>query len=206
MSADNPRAGSLRDELTGQAPRGFRIAFPPGWRHYPVDERGRAALLRDVAERARLAGRPDLDAALRRKVREQLDGLQRGRGVAMYVPGPEAASETGMPMSMVASRWLAPAGSALEADVRARAGTEVVRIDLPHGTVLRWMVERDGASTREGVHTRTVSYVYPEPGDDPRRGILLTAGILHLGTPETDSVTSALVELADAIVETFRWS
>jgi hypothetical protein len=199
-------ARSLRDELTGEAPRGFRIAFPPGWRHYPVDDRGRAALLRDVAERAKLAGRPDLDAALRRKVREQFDGLQRGRGVAMYVPGPDAASDSGMPMSMVASRWIAPAGTGLAVDVQARAATEVLRIDMPHGSVLRWVVDRDGASTREGVLTRTVSYVYPEPGDDPRRGILLTAGILHLGSDETDTVTAALVELADAIVETFRWS
>ncbi|MBO1770272.1 hypothetical protein [Agrococcus sp. TF02-05] len=199
-------AASLREELTRESPRGFRIAFPPGWRHYPVDDRGRAALLRDIAERAKLVGRPDVDAALRRKAREQFDGLRQSRGVAMYVPGAEATAASGMPMSVVASRWLAPAGTPLEADVRARAGAEVVRIDMPHGTVLRWVVDRDGASTREGVLTRTVSYVHPEPGDDARRGILLTAGILHLGTDETDRMADALVELADAIVETFRWS
>ena len=199
-------AASLREELTRESPRGFRIAFLPGWRHYPVDDRGRAALLRDIAERAKLVGRPDVDAALRRRAREQFDGLRQSRGVAMYVPGAEATAESGMPMSVVASRWLAPAGTPLEADVRARAGAEVVRIDMPHGTVLRWVVDRDGASTREGVLTRTVSYVHPEPGDDARRGILLTAGILHLDTDETDRMADALVELADAIVETFRWS
>lgn len=197
---------SLADELRGEAPRGFRIAFPPGWRHYPVDDRGRAALLRDIAERSRAAGRPDLDAALRRRATEQFEGLRRTRGVAMYVPGEGAAAESGMPMSIVASRWLAQGGRPFDDDVRERAGAEVLRIDLSHGAVLRWVQERDAESTREGVRTRTVSYVYPEPGDDPRRGMLLTAGILHLGTDETAPATAGMVELADAIAETFRWS
>ncbi len=163
-------------------------------------------MLRDVTERSKAAGRPDLDAALRRRVRDQFEALRRTRGVAMYVPGEGASSESGMPMSMVASRWLAEGGRAFEEDVRARAGAEVLRIELPHGVVLRWVQDRDGATTREGVLTRTVSYVYAEPGEQPRRGVLLTAGILHLGTDETEAATAAMVELADAIVETFRWS
>lgn len=199
-------AASLRDELRGEAPRGFRIAFPPGWKHYPVDDRGRAAILRDVSERSRAAARPDLDAALRRRVHEQFEALRRTRAVAMYVPGEEASSESGMPMSVVASHWIAQAGRTVEEDVRDRAGSEVLRVEMPHGAVLRWVQERDGATTREGVRTRTVSYVYPEPGEQPRRGVLLTAGILHLGTAETEPATAGMVELADAIVETFRWS
>lgn len=199
-------AMSLADELRGDPPRGFRLAFPPGWRHYPVDEHGRAAMLRDVTERSKAAGRPDVDAALRRRVREQFEALRRTRGVAMYLPGEGAATESGMPMSVVASRWHAEGGRSFEEDVRARAGVEVLRIDLPHGAVFRWVQDRDGASTREGVLTRTVSAVYPEPGEQPRRGVLLTAGILHLGTDETAAATAGMVELADAIVETFRWS
>ncbi|MCH1881505.1 hypothetical protein [Agrococcus sp. ARC_14] len=197
---------SLREELGGGAPRGFRIAFPPGWRHYSVDDRGQAAMLRDVSERSKAAGRPDLDAALRRKVKDQFAALRRTRGVAMYLPGEEASTESGMPMSVVASRWHTEGGRAFEEDVRQRAGVEVLRIEMPHGTVLRWVQERDAESTREGVLTRTVSYVYPEPGEEPRRGMLLTAGILHQGTEVTEPATAGMVELADAIVETFRWS
>lgn len=199
-------ATSLRDELQGEEPRGFRIAFPPGWKHYPVDDRGRSAMLRDVSERSKAASRPDLDVALRRRVTEQFEGLRRTRGVALYVPGETASTETGMPMSIVASRWIAAGGRPLEEDVRERAGAEVLRIDMPHGSVLRWLRDRDAASTGEGVLTRTVSYVYAEPGDEPSRGVLLTAGILHLGTDETEPATAGMVELADAIVETFRWN
>lgn len=197
---------SLRDELEGEPPRGFRIAFPPGWKHYPVDDRGKAAMLRDVSERAKAAARPDLDATLRRSVHEQFEALRRTRGVAMYVPGEGATTESGMPMSVVASRWISQAGRSVEDDVRQRARVEVLRIELPHGVALRWVQDRDGANTREGVLTRTVSYVYPEPGEAPTRGVLLTAGVLHLGTEETEAVTAGMVELADAIVETFRWS
>ncbi|WP_405218653.1 hypothetical protein [Agrococcus sp. Ld7] len=197
---------SLADELRGAAPRGFRLAFPPGWRHYPVDERGRDAMLRDVAERSKAAARPDLDAALRRKVREQFEALRRTRGVAMYVPAEGASTESGMPMSVVASRWVAQSGRTVEEDVRDRAGADVQRIELPHAVLLRWVQDRDGASTREGVLTRTVSYVYPEPEEGARTGMLLTAGILHLGAEETEWVTAGMVELADAIAETFRWS
>ncbi|WP_306233438.1 hypothetical protein [Agrococcus beijingensis] len=199
-------APSLREELLGDRPRGFRIAFPPGWRHFAVDDGGKAALLADVAARAKAAGRPDLAVALRRKAIEQFDGLRRSRGVALYLPGEESSTDSGMPMSIVASRWRAPAGRSLESDVRARAGAEVLRIDMPHGSVLRWARERDSTTTGEGVRSRSVSYVYPEPGEQPSAGVLLTAGILHLGTDETEAVTSAMVELADAIVETFRWS
>ena len=51
----------LRDELLGTEPDTsdltFRIALPPGWRMFSVDEAGKAALLALVRDRGRALGR-----------------------------------------------------------------------------------------------------------------------------------------------------
>lgn len=195
---------SLADELRQPAPPStFRLLLPPGWAQHRPNEEGRKALALSIRDRFKQAGRPDLDAKLTFMLNRQWNALGRMGAVALYMPG--EATEVPLPMTVVAVPYTARAGETLEADVRARAGGPVEAVDLPFSRVYRWVETQNGVNSEDGASARSISYLYPVPGEDPRRGMLLAASILHLESGETNEMLESLTVLSDAIAETFRW-
>lgn len=202
---------SLRDELLGIEPDSsdltFRLALPPGWRMFSVDDAGKAALLALVRDRGKAAGRPDIDAHVRSIAAKQFHELQRRDGIALYLPG-EVSSSAALPMSLVATRWRrAPSVDDFARDVRTRAAAEVDEIALASGVVFRWEKRGGTVPGQEGVTSRETSYVFPEPSDEPRRGVLLTSSIIVPDGIAADTVGlfAGMHALSDAIAETFHW-
>lgn len=196
---------SLADELRGSAPApsSFRLLLPPGWLQYPVDDDARARLLASVHGRFKQLGRPDLDAQLTAMVRKQWRALKQMGALTLYLPG--AKTETPIPMSIVAVPYTATAGATLEADVHQRVSVPIEAFDLAHGRVYRWVGVENAVNGENSAFARTISALYPVPGEDPRRGMLLATSILGLRSGETESMLESLTGLSDAIVETFRW-
>ncbi|PJJ73262.1 hypothetical protein CLV46_2848 [Diaminobutyricimonas aerilata] len=197
---------SLVDSLKGSSatPASYRIALPPGWRQFTADAAGESALLNLATNRFRRAGRPDVEAVVRRRVTQYMEGLRRSRAVAVYLPG-QLDDETPVPMSVVLFRYTADPGSTLETVAAHRSRGSFGVADLPVGAVMRWVEQRQGVEGDKEVGSRTFHYLIPAPGDT-RRAMLMSTAVLHLtDEPEADYV-STLELLSDAIAGTFRWT
>ncbi|NYJ21440.1 hypothetical protein [Glaciibacter psychrotolerans] len=123
--------------------------------------------------------------------------------VTVYLPNETA--ETAMPMSIAAVPFSARADRTLDAEVRERAGSDLIALELPHGWVYRWTESKSGVQGEEEVSARTISHVYPVPGKAPKRGMLFVTSVLHLDSEQSAEMLSSLTLLSDAIAETFRW-
>ena len=195
---------SLADELRRpQAPSTFRVLLPPGWTQHQTNDAGKKHLADSIRARFKQAGRPDLDVKLGFMVNRQWTAMNRMGAVALYMPTEK--TEVPMPMTIIAVPYTVRAGETLDADVRSRASGPVEAVDLPFGRVYRWVETQTSVNGEAGAHARSISYLYPVPGDRPTRGMLLATSILHLDSDATDEMLESLTVLSDAIAETFRW-
>lgn len=195
---------SLADELRQPpAPTTFRVLLPPGWAQHQPNEEGRKRLAESIRARFKKAGRPDLEVKLSFMLNRQWTALGRMGAVALYLPTEDTVVP--MPMTVVAVPYTVKAGETLDADVRARARGPVETQDLPFGRVYRWVETQSNVNSEPGASARSISYLYPVPGETPRRGMLLATSILHVDSGETDEMLESLTVLSDAIAETFRW-
>lgn len=195
---------SLADELRQPAPPStFRLLLPPGWVQHRPNEDGRKELALNIRARFKQVGRPDLEAKLTYMLNRQWNSLARMGAVAVYMPS--ETTEVPLPMTVVAVPYTARAGETLDADVRARARGSVEVIDLPFGRVYRWVETQNSVNSEDGASARSISHLFPAPGNDPRRGMLLASSILHLESGATNDMLESLTVLSDAIAETFRW-
>lgn len=196
---------SLADQLKSAAPPvSYRIAVPPGWRQFTPDPTGEAAMTAHAVGRFRQAGRPDVEAVVRRRIREYFEGLRRAKAVAVYLPG-ETDDETPVPMSVVAFRHTAERGTTSADVARSRSRGTAVEVEMPSARLWRWQEDREGLEGEKDVSTRTLHYLVAAP-DDARRAILFSTALLHVtGEGDAEWVTT-LELLSDAIVGTFRWT
>ena len=196
---------SLRDELTAPtSPTSFRILLPPGWRQSGVDEKARFELEKTLRDKFRSAALPEAEAEIRRMIRRYWAQLQKTSAVALYMPTEDAAAIP-LPISMVAARYTVRPGLSMEEDVRSRAKSDVLDVELPTGRVFRWMETRERAGDDAAVLSRNITHVFPVPGENPTRGMMLMTAIPHLADGGTDGLLDPLTILSDSIAETFRW-
>jgi hypothetical protein len=197
---------SLRDEISGAAPAppgGYTLLTPPDWGRFTADEDGRRELIALLTSRFREVGRPDLDAETRASVNRQWTRMASAHVMEVFMPV-QATREGATPMTISASPWVAT--GELEADVRRRAGADVLRLEIPDiGTVYRWVTERGGPDGMPELKAREIGYVVAFPGEAPTRGLLLMCSIIHLGIEESGPALDAFTDLSDSIVSTMRW-
>ncbi len=198
---------SLRDELRGDAPpepRGYTLIVPPDWGRFTANDAGRDELVDLLRARFREISRPDLFAQARAMAHRQWEQMRAHAAMEIYMPvvPPE---EGGTPMTVLVSPWIAQGPFAQDVRARARGKTVEELDDGRGGHLYRWVGERLGEGEREGLDARELSYVLPFPGDNPRRGILLMAAIVHPGAEKAGAALEAFTALADSIVSTFTW-
>ncbi|UJP09174.1 hypothetical protein L2X99_12045 [Microbacterium sp. KUDC0406] len=191
--------------MSDEEPGGFSILFPPGWSRYFVDDEGRKALTARMSAQIRALGRPDLDLEARMLINQQWKQLQTRRVGAVYLPdAPVAEDSAPLPMSFALIQHRARPGVDFESSFRDMAHGRLESFDTVIGRVLRAESERRGKDELKEVIGRQVDYGIPLPIPGDGRGMIVSASITTLDDTDPNLV-AGLVELADTIVETFRW-
>ena len=198
---------SLRDELIG-APRTlppYQIVLPSGWREYSADDTTEQALLEQAKARLRSQHRPDLAAQLTQASRDAFARMRQSNTIAFYLQA-DAPDEQIMPISITASRLVAPDGGTLDAqvsDLVRNRGAEAFNDDM---VLVRWQVSSTRQLGAERVGTLSISYLAPIPGTMRREGLQFVAVILHpVGLEADDPGLARLTFVCDAIMSTFAW-
>lgn len=188
-----------------EEPGGFSILFPPDWSRYFVDDEGRKALTARMSAQIRALGRPELDLEARMLINQQWKQLQNRRVGAVYLPDAPAGGETApLPMSFALIQHRARPGTDFESSFREMARGRFEAFDTKIGRILRAESERRGEGDLKEVIGRQIDYGIPLPIEGDGRGMIVSASITTLDDTDADLV-SGLTELADTIVETFRW-
>lgn len=188
---------------TDDAPQGYHLMLPPGWRGFEVTDAGLAAVQELVSARFKAVGRPDLDAQMRRLLRQQWDGLrtQLARQVFMQV---EESGATLLPMSIAVRQFATRQGGVFEQALSTVTGTTLERIDTPIGPVFRGERQLRGKGELAEALTVTVLYGFPLPEPHQRKGLAFIGSIAYLESVDAQ-VLRGHVELLDTIMETMRW-
>lgn len=76
--------------------------------------------------------------------------------------------------------------------------------DTAIGPILRWEWTKPGEGELEGIAVRSVGYGFALPEENSRRGLVFTASLPYPDDADPLLVEAA-IELADSIMETFRW-
>lgn len=191
------------------APGGYGLVLPPGWVRFGVRDGTGERTLSDLLDEAYADLPADRFGPVRKEVeRRTLDVLAQARehrALDVFAPLLGVRGRPA-PASLVVSDALVPDGAAapvggvaavLAALVGRTPGAELV--ELPAGPAVRRVEHRPAASDDEPAVVR-VTYELPVP-EDPGRWLVILATVPDGHEP----MTSALVELTDAIVLTLRW-
>lgn len=199
--------------MTEERPNGYRLIIPPGWVRIPLRD-GTSDAVEDVVF-SRLRNLPtevSKDAgmnyrlAVRRSLTRQIAEARKAGGLDLYLP---LTTRYGIPLaaSFLVSEHTASASDVVESVVHDRRGDEgrTSGHELAGGQAVRH--EHVCAADPEQevpVATRRVEYVLSVPRDPGR---LVSVVFSTAGDGLTDSAfTTALVELFDASMLTFRWT
>jgi len=194
---------TVSENVQTAAPAGFRISLPPGWSRYLVDDEGKRALIHKTSARMKALGRPDLDAEARTLVEVQWRRLLASRVSAVYLPG--ETEEVLPPASIAARQYVAEPGADFHTSVRALSKNIAETIETPYGPVTRWESDEQGEGDFASIRTRRLGYGFGLPGENVRRGMVFFASIPYPDDADPLMV-SALTELVDTVMETFRWN
>lgn len=193
-------------------PNGYRLVIPPGWVRIPLRDGTDDALedlvysrLKDLPPEVSKDDGMKYRLMVRRSVTRQITEARKAGGLDLYLP---LTARYGIPLmaSFLVSTHSAgePAGAALLDELSgdgARTSTEKVG-----GTtaVRRERVRPPDAERDVPVATRCVEYALPVPRD-PGRLVSVVFSTAGDGEPESP-FTTALAELFDASMLTFRWT
>jgi hypothetical protein len=183
---------------------GFRIMMPPGWSQYRVDEEGRKRYIAKVSSRMKQLGQPELDVRLRMLATTQWRRLEQTRTHSIYLADREVEGLTHLPLSIAVRQQVSAAGSTFAAGLRTLTTAEIVTFDTAIGPILRWEWTKPGEGELEGIAVRSVGYGFALPEENSRRGLVFTASLPYPDDADPLLVDAA-IELADSIMETFRW-
>jgi len=185
------------------APTGYHLLVPPGWRRFTADLEGKQQLIALASAKLKSLGRPDIDAQVRTLIEQQWSRLATLRADGVYMPGDDESAPV-TPMTLAVLRQVAPPGLPFGERVRELARTAPTPIETPMGVVHRWETSERSTGELEGTSSRLVGYGIPVPGEEPDRGVIVLVSIPYPNDADRVLV-DGLVELADTIVETFRW-
>ncbi len=198
---------SLRDELIGASRTlpPYQLVLPAGWREYSADDESEQALLEQANARLRSQHRPDIAAELTRASRDAFARMRQAGTIAFYVQT-EAPDEQVMPISITASRLVAPDGGGLDAqvsDLIRNRGAQPLNDDF---VLVRWEASSTRRLGTERIGALSISYLAPIPGTMRREGLQFVAVILHpVGLEADDPALAKLTFVCDAIMSTFAW-
>ncbi|MET9758696.1 hypothetical protein ABZ016_06515 [Streptomyces sp. NPDC006372] len=197
-------------------PVGFNLIAPPGWDRIDLrDDSMNDSILRIVDNSInQLPGdlpkddvsklRMELFKRLKKAVRK----AAKANGLLLYLPVQRVRS-TLAPASFVVSQ-VSGAGVGIQPNdvlgalAAGRGSSEPVDVDGSQGTRIERVVPPSDDS--EGsFSSRRIEYVLPLPASSLPRWLTVTFSTVGDGDPDSE-FTSALVDLFDAVMTTFRWS
>ncbi|MGI5368145.1 hypothetical protein [Streptomyces iakyrus] len=198
-------------------PVGFNLVLPPGWDKINLSEESMNDSILAVVDRsiAQLPeGLPKDDVSkvrmeLFKQLRKAARKAARANGLSLYLPV-ERVRNTVLPASFVVSEPISAKGEGFESGqvlgalAADSANSEVVDIDGSLTTRLERVVPPP-ANSEMTLASRRVEYVLPLPGSSYPRWLAITFSTVGDGDPESE-YSSALVDLFDAVMMTFRWS
>ncbi|MFF7310284.1 hypothetical protein [Streptomyces sp. NPDC008137] len=197
-------------------PMGFNLIAPPGWDKIDLrDESMNDTILRIVDNS--IGNLPSdlpkddiskLRMEMFKRLKKAARKAARANGLLLYLPV-ERVRSTLAPASFVISQ-VAGKGVSLQSNevlsmvASNRGSSESVDIDGSHGTRLERVVPPLDDSEMN-FPSRRIEYVLPLPGSSLPRWLTVTFSTVGDGNPDSE-FTSALVDLFDAVMTTFRWS
>lgn len=198
-------------------PIGFNLVHPPGWEKINLRDESMSDNIMRIVDRAINQLPTDLPkddvSKLRMDLFKQLkksaSRAARAKAQLLYLPV-DRIRGTVVPGSFIVSEPISGGGSGFQSDqvlrglVADRESSEPVDIDGSSGTRLERIVPpRDDSDVQFA--SRRVEYVFPVPGHTPPPWLTITFSTVGDGEPDSE-FTSALVDLFDAVMTTFRWS
>ena len=212
-----PRASQARG--ASRVPAGYSLVLPPGWSRIPVQRGARAAvkkIVEDAFARRSPHVPPDklvpLRLDLERKLAAMISQARERGGVDLYLP---LEPRRGIPIaaSFVVSQF--DLGAVPDQPAEIKAGAVITHLASLDGDSVITTVGESMAVRTERIadpepdeeieeRSRRVDYVVAAPGD-PARWLAVAFSTLGGGDPE-DDLASALVQLFDAVMSTFRWT
>lgn len=192
----------------GDVVRGYRIILPPGWVRIPLREGTDAALETLVYSRMRTVPHQvprdrgtRYRAGVRRMVDAQVTAAREANGLDLYLPV-RPRYRALVAASFLVSEVLLPAGGPVDPETVVAALGEPVEVAGVRAARREYL--RPARPDRQvPLPTRHVDYALPVPRD-PRR--FLSVAFSTAGDGDADSeFTTAVVELFDALMTTFRW-
>jgi hypothetical protein len=186
------------------APIGFNLITPPGWDKIDLrDESMSDSILRIVDNS--ISQLPDdlpkddvskLRMELFKRLKKAARKAAKANGLLLYLPVQRVRS-TLAPASFVVSQASGEgvgieSNEVLGALAAGRGNSETV--DVPPAD-----------DSESSLSSRRIEYVLPLPGSPLPRWLTVTFSTVGDGNPDSD-FTSALVDLFDAVMTTFRWS
>lgn len=197
---------SLRAELGAAAEPDFALTLPRGWARTAVDEAAEAMLAKQLRQRMMQAGRPDIEVAVRRMLRESFAAMRGNGAVAAFMPLDSSGDGLFVPASIIAVIRRGTAESPIDAYAQfaiRQYGAEPLMGDT---RTMRFETESEQEVEGEQVVISTTHYLTPVPGTRRRRALELMA---TYGRPQHLSREAenprALHALFDMCASTLRW-
>ncbi|MFI8206088.1 hypothetical protein [Streptomyces sp. NPDC085937] len=198
-------------------PTGFNLVLPPGWGkvdlHEEVVNDSILALVdRSIDQLPKDLPRDDVSKVrmeLFKQLRKAARKASRANGMMLYLPV-ERVRGSVVPASFVVSEPINATGAGFHSNqvingvVAERGGSETVTVDGSAATRVERVVQPPEGSEIE-FPSRRVEYILPLPGSPFPRWLAVTFSTVGDGKPNSD-YSSALVDLFDAVMMTFRWS
>ncbi|KAF3466833.1 hypothetical protein [Streptomyces sp. Tu 3180] len=198
-------------------PIGFNLVLPPGWgkidlHEEVVNDSVLALVDRSIDQLPKDLPRDDVSKVrmeLFKQLKKAARKASRANGMMLYLPV-ERVRGSVVPASFIVSEPISATGAGFHSDqviggVTAERGqSETVTIDGSPGTRIEHIVPPPERSEIE-FPSRRVEYILPLPGSPLPRWLAVTFSTVGDGKPDSE-YSSALVDLFDAIMMTFRWS
>ncbi|MBU5943758.1 hypothetical protein ACPCSL_27115 [Streptomyces griseoincarnatus] len=196
---------------------GFNLVLPPGWGKIDLNEEVvndsvLALVDRSIDQLPEDLPRDDVSKVrmeLFKQLRKAARKASRANGMMLYLPV-ERVRGSVIPASFVVSEPITAIGAGFHPDqvlkgVAAERGeSEAVTVDGSAGTRVERIVPPPEGSEIE-FPSRRVEYILPLPGSPFPSWLAITFSTIGDGKPDSE-YSSALVNLFDAVMTTFRWS
>ncbi|QER84908.1 hypothetical protein [Streptomyces tendae] len=198
-------------------PTGFNLVLPPGWgkvdlHEEVVNESILTLVDRSIDQLPKDLPRDDVSKVrmeLFKQLRKAARKASRANGMVLYLPV-ERVRGSVVPASFVVSEPINATGAGFHSNqvvngVAAERGeSETVTVDGSTATRIERIVPPPERSEIE-FSSRRVEYILPLPGSPFPRWLAVTFSTVGDGKPDSE-YSSALVDLFDAVMMTFRWS
>jgi hypothetical protein len=216
---ESTASSPVEDDGRPIRPHGYRLIMPPGWVCIPL-RKGTAEALEDLIFTRLKELPPDVPKdegmkyrlMIRRAVEEQVGKARAAGGLDLYLPvGPRYG--TLLAASFLVTEVLVP-----DSDGHVRPDAVLAQLASGNGTtglttqtqelagcsaVRREYVQSPAPERDVHLPSRHIEYALPVP-QDPRRYIAVSFSTGGDGNPDSD-FTTALADLFDAVMTTFRW-